>query len=146
MSTSIARKTGWIAAAAVVVVAGAYFLRSPLGLKSFTPISSSVLAEPVGDLPNIPEKQRPWRMLWYQTGPYYAYYYAGRYQDVIALAGQTLDAMSEPILEESFYWRAQAELALGNQTAAVDDLHQSLVVHAGFGPSLALLSQIGVAP
>jgi len=97
-------------------------------------------------MPNIPEKQRPWRMLWYQTGPYYAYYYAGRYQDVIALAGQTLDAMSEPILEESFYWRAQAELALGNQTAAVDDLHQSLVVHAGFGPSLALLSQIGVAP
>ena len=97
-------------------------------------------------MPSIPEKQRPWRMLWYQTGPYYAYYYAGRYQDVITLAGQTLDAMSEPILEESFYWRAQAELALGDQTAAVDDLHQSLVVHAGFGPSLALLSQIGVAP
>src|SRR4030042_4000919 len=26
--------------------------------------------------------QRPFRMLWYQTGPYFAYYYSGRYQDV----------------------------------------------------------------
>ena len=23
----------------------------------------------------IPEKERPWRMMWYQTGPYWAYYY-----------------------------------------------------------------------
>ena len=55
--------------------------------------------------PSIPEKQRPWRMLWYQTGPYFAYFYAQRYNDVIDLATTTLDKMSEPILEESFYWR-----------------------------------------
>lgn len=29
--------------------------------------------------PTIPEKERPWRMMWYQTGPYWAYYYTGRY-------------------------------------------------------------------
>ncbi len=59
-----------------------------------------------------PRRNRPWRMLWYQTGPYFAYYYTGRYQDVINLATQTLDAMSEPILEESYYWRGRAYLAL----------------------------------
>lgn len=99
-----------------------------------------------GLYPQIPEKQRPWRMIWYQTGPYYAYYYAGRYADVINLANTTLEAMSEPVLEESYYWRAQAELAQGNQTDAVNDLNQSLTVHPGFGPSLALLNQLGVAP
>ena len=96
--------------------------------------------------PDIPEKKRPWRVLWYQTGPYFAYYYSARYQDVIDLADTTLDAMSEPILEESYYWRAQAELALGDQTAAVDDLNTSLKYHEGFGPSVYLLSQLGVAP
>jgi hypothetical protein len=49
----------------------------------------------------LPEKGRPWRMLWYQTGPYWAYYYTGRYQDVIDLATTTLGAMSQPVLEES---------------------------------------------
>src|SRR5690606_22777350 len=34
----------------------------------------------------LPGEQRPWRMLWYQTGPYFAYYWTGRYWDVIALA------------------------------------------------------------
>ncbi len=97
-------------------------------------------------MPQISEKLRPWRMIWYQTGPYFAYYYTARYQDVVNLATQSLDAMSEKVLEESFYWRAQAELALGEQSAAIDDLNQALAVHAGFGPALDLLSQLGVAP
>ena len=42
--------------------------------------------------PASPKISRPWRMLWYQTGPYFAYYYAGRFQDVISLADQTLEA------------------------------------------------------
>jgi len=97
-------------------------------------------------MPDISEKSRPWRMIWYQTGPYFAYYYTGRYQDVVNLATQTLDAISEKVLEESFYWRAQGELALGDQTAAIDDLNQALTVHAGFGPALELMLQLGVAP
>ena len=46
--------------------------------------------------PALAEKDRPWRMLWYQTGPYFAYFYTGRYQDVINLASETIDAASEP--------------------------------------------------
>lgn len=96
--------------------------------------------------PSISDAERPWRVMWYQTGPYFAYYYTGRYQDVINLATTTLNAMSEPILEESYYWRAMAELQTGDQASAVSDLRESLKVHENFQPSLALLQQIGVNP
>jgi tetratricopeptide (TPR) repeat protein len=94
----------------------------------------------------IPQEQRPWRMMWYQTAPYYAYYYTGRYVDVINLATQTLDASSEPILEESFYWRARALNALGDSEAAITDLQQCLVVHPGFAPCEEELRKLGIDP
>jgi hypothetical protein len=96
--------------------------------------------------PDIPEKERPWRMMWYQTGPYLAYYYTGRYQDVIELASKTLDAMSEPVLEESYYWRAMASIASGNNEGAIKDLLSALKYHPGFEPALSQLQQLGVAP
>ena len=83
----------------------------------------------------LPEKGRPWRMMWYQTGPYWAYYYTGRYQDVIDLATTTLGAMSQPVLEESYYWRALARLALSDSKGAVKDLRLSLEYHPGFEPA-----------
>ena len=89
---------------------------------------------------------RPWRMLWYQTGPYFAYYYSGRYPDVLNLATQTLSNMSEPILEESYYWRALARLALGDSDGATTDLRASLEHHPGFAPSMAQLQSMGFAP
>ena len=52
----------------------------------------------------------PFRMMWYQTGPYFAYYYAGRYQDVINLANVN-KTIAQPTLEESLYWRGMAEAA-----------------------------------
>jgi tetratricopeptide (TPR) repeat protein len=85
-------------------------------------------------------------LIWYQTGPYFAYYYSGRYQDVIELATTTLDAMSEPILEESYYWRAMAKIALGETEAAIKDLRESLKHHPDFIPSLELLRQLGEEP
>ena len=96
--------------------------------------------------PSIPAEERPWRMLWYQTGPYFAYQYTGRYYDVINLATTTLTAANEPALEESFYWRALANLALGNTDGAIDDLRTSLEWHPGFGPSVAQLQALGITP
>lgn len=97
--------------------------------------------------PQIPEASRPWRMMWYQTGPYFAYYYSGRYNDVIRLADQTLERMSaEPILEESYYWRGMSYLALGNNERALTEFRDSLKYHPGFGPSLAALEQMGENP
>jgi Peptidase_C39 like family len=94
----------------------------------------------------LPEKTRPWRLMWYQTGPYFAYYYVGRYQDVINLATQTLDSMSDPLLEESFYWRARAYLALADQESAEKDLRSCLKVHPGFDPCNQELLKMGIVP
>lgn len=94
----------------------------------------------------LPAENRPWRAVWYQTGPYFAYYYSGRYYDVIALADNTIGAASEPYLEESWYWRAQAKAALGDSAGAVADLRQSLEYHPGFAPAEQLLAQLGATP
>jgi tetratricopeptide (TPR) repeat protein len=94
--------------------------------------------------PSIPQKERPWRMMWYQTGPYWAYYYTGRYQDVVDLATKTLDNMSEPVLEESYYWRGLAFDALGDRQKAIEDLQMSEKTHPGFLPAVEQMRQLGV--
>jgi tetratricopeptide (TPR) repeat protein len=93
----------------------------------------------------LPEdNKRPWRMMWYQTGPFYAYYFTDRYQDVVQLATITINAASQPYLEESFYWRARAEVALGDNQDATNDVRTSLKYHPGFSPSLDLMNQLGI--
>ena len=70
---------------------------------------------------------RPWRIVWYQTGPYFAYYHTGRYYDVIALADQTLKTQTfmgylyEPAIEETWVWRGRAKLMLGDRDGAIED-------------------------
>jgi len=96
----------------------------------------------------LPDKEmRPFRMMWYQTGPYKAYYYTNRFQDVIALADTTLrDTISEPVLEESLYWRGMAKLAVGDSDSAIRDFQDSLKWHPGFAPSLQALTKLGIVP
>ncbi len=89
---------------------------------------------------------RPYRMVWYQTGPYFAYFYSGRYQDVIDLADATFNTVTKPVLEESWYWRGMAKLALGDTQAAIDDFRESVRLHPDFAPGLYQLSQLGVSP
>jgi hypothetical protein len=87
---------------------------------------------------------RPYRIIWYQTWPYWAYYYTGRYQDVINLADTTLnDTISEPVLEESLYWRALAREALGDLDGAIADFRQSVVLNPNFGPGKQQLARLG---
>lgn len=85
-------------------------------------------------------------MLWYQTGPYFAYYYTGRYQDVIDLADGVLSITNEPVLEESYYWRGMAKLALGDQEAAIADFRKSAEVHPDFLPAVQQLQALGETP
>lgn len=94
----------------------------------------------------LSEAERPWRMLWYQTGPYFAYYFTGRYQDVINLATQTLDITTEPVLEESFYWRGRAALAQGDTETGIEDLKACLVSHPAFQPCEQELRLQGINP
>ena len=91
-------------------------------------------------------RQRPYRMMWYQTGPYMAYYYSGRYGDVINLANITLETVSPPTLEESFYWRGMAEIALGQTSQGIDDLRESVRLNPNFTAGLNALANLGVQP
>lgn len=95
----------------------------------------------------LPQDDRPWRMLWYQTGPYFAYYYSQRYWDVLNLADATLNAMqSDRNLEESYHWRGMAKAALGDTAGAIADFRTSLEFHPGFEPPLYQLELLGAAP
>ena len=91
------------------------------------------------------DETRPYRIMWYQTWPYWAYYYTGRYQDVINLADTTLnDTISEPVLEESLYWRALAREALGDLEGAIADMQQTVKLNPNFTPGWEQLSRLGV--
>jgi tetratricopeptide (TPR) repeat protein len=92
------------------------------------------------------DELRPYRMMWYQTGPYFAYYYSGRYQDVIDLANATFETITDDVLEESFYWRGMGWLALGYTDNAIEDFRESVRLHTGFEPALYELEQLGVNP
>jgi len=93
------------------------------------------------------DKQRPFRMMWYQTGPYKAYFYAGRYQDVINLANVTLtETISKPTLEESIYWRGRAYYMIGDTKSAIADFRETLRLHPNWGPGIQALQDLGVQP
>lgn len=91
--------------------------------------------------------ERPYRMMWYQTGPYWAYFYTGRYQDVINLANTTLnDTISSPTLEESLYWRGMAEYAIGDTANAIKDVRKALYYNQNMQAAIARLQEWGVSP
>jgi tetratricopeptide (TPR) repeat protein len=92
----------------------------------------------------LPEDTRPYRMVWYQTGPYQAYYFTGRYQDLVNLADFTLGLARHPGLEESNYWRAMGYVAIGKRNEAIADLHLTLQIHPNFDPSVQELKVLGV--
>jgi hypothetical protein len=95
--------------------------------------------------PKLTEDDRPYRMLWYQVGPYPAYFYTGRYQDVVNLANTTFAWVGEPVLEETYYWRAMAYLALGDTEKAISDFKKAAKLNPNSTDAIAQLARIGVA-
>ncbi|MBX3060765.1 MAG: hypothetical protein KF770_30260, partial [Anaerolineae bacterium] len=82
----------------------------------------------------------PWRMLWYQFGPYEAYYQVGRYDDVILLTDTTLK--DRPYFEESFYYKALAQAALDKVADARANLQRAIAFNPNFSPAAEALSQL----
>lgn len=82
----------------------------------------------------------PWRMLWYQFGPYRAYYAVGRYGDVITLADAML--LTAGNLEESYYWRGLAWQAQGDLESARADFETALSHHEDWPPALKALEEL----
>ena len=96
---------------------------------------------------NVEDSVRPYRMMWYQTGPYKAYFYSNRFSDVISLADTTLnDTISEPVLEESLYWRGQAYYMAGKTDLAVKDYREALKVHPRWIVATQALQDLGFQP
>ncbi len=93
---------------------------------------------------SLPEKQRLYRMLWYQVGPYEAYFYTGRYQDLLDLGNATLAWVGEPLLEETFYWLGRAREALGDLDKAIYDYKQAVRINPRSTPAQAELDRLGV--
>jgi peptidase C39-like protein len=96
---------------------------------------------------DVNDSVRPYRMMWYQTGPYKAYFYTNRFADVINLADTTLnDTIAEPVLEESLYWRGRAYYMAGKTDLAVKDYRAALGVHPQWIPATQALQDLGVQP
>ncbi len=81
----------------------------------------------------------PWRMLWYQFGPYAAYQETGRYEDVLALAEATLK--DRPYFEESYYYKALALEALGEQEAARENMEKAADFNPNFSAAVSALAE-----
>lgn len=92
------------------------------------------------------DSSRPYRIMWYQTGPYFAYFYSGRYQDTISLANTTLfETIAEPTLEESLYWRGRAYEAIGELDNAIADYEETVRLNPNFSPGWAQLERLGLS-
>lgn len=81
----------------------------------------------------------PWRMLWYQFGPYEAYYQVGRLEDMILLADVTLK--DRPYFEESFYYKGLALEAQGELDQARTQFEKASAFNPYFQPAVLALNE-----
>jgi tetratricopeptide (TPR) repeat protein len=84
----------------------------------------------------------PWRMMWYQFGPYEAYYRVGRYDEVIALADATLKPTGD--LEESYYYKGLALQKLGRSDEARAAFQEALKYNANYRAARQALQELGL--
>ncbi len=82
----------------------------------------------------------PWRMLWYQFGPFKAYYETGRYNEVLSLADATLRTTIH--VEELHYWRGKALEAMGDIDTARRAYEKTLKINAYFEDANAALAAL----
>ena len=73
----------------------------------------------------------PWRMMWYQFGPFKAYFETGRYDDVLSLVQINLTNAKE--LEETYYWQGRVREAQGQPEQAAVSYRRAL----GYNPNFA---------
>ncbi len=74
----------------------------------------------------------PWRMLWYQFGPFEAYNAVGRYQDTIELAQQNLNDGGGQYVEETFYYAGVARQNMGQVQRAIDNFNMALNLNPNY--------------
>jgi tetratricopeptide (TPR) repeat protein len=79
--------------------------------------------------------------MWYQFGPYEAYYNVGRYEEIVALADATLKPTGD--LEESYYYKGLALERLGQMDRAREAFQAALRYNAHYVAAQQALAQLG---
>ncbi len=82
----------------------------------------------------------PWRMLWYQFGPFEAFYETGQYDQVMSLVNINLNQAEE--VEETFYWRGRVYAAQGETSRARADFNRVLALNPNFEAARVALNQL----
>lgn len=82
----------------------------------------------------------PWRMLWYQFGPFKAYYMIGDHQTVIDLANSVIQRSQH--IEETFYYRSLAYAALGKMNLAIVDMQRAVRDNGNLQAAVDALSRL----
>ena len=82
----------------------------------------------------------PWRMLWYQFGPFDAYLAEGRLDDVLTLAIANL--AQTPDLEESHFFKARALQEAGRFAEARASYQRALAANSRYIPAYHFLSTL----
>ena len=81
------------------------------------------------------------RMLWYQFGPYEAYYNVGRYDDVMALVNVNLNN-GGTYVEETHYWQGMVYAAQGQTDLARQAFNRALGHNPRFVAAQAALDEL----
>lgn len=82
----------------------------------------------------------PWRMMWYQFGPYEAYFHTGRYEDVMVLADTNKNIT--PYVEETYYWQAMVYAARGDIDTALRRFNDALRYNGNYFPAQKAKAEI----
>ncbi len=89
----------------------------------------------------------PWRMMWYQFGPFEAYYHVGRYDDMLTLADANLNDGGGQYVEETFYYGGLAREGLGQNDRALNNFNGAISFDPNFTPARvardALVAKMG---
>lgn len=83
----------------------------------------------------------PWRMMWYQFGPYTAYFNVERHDDVLALTTANLNNGGQYV-EETHYWQGRAYVAQGNIDEAIRAFNAALSINPRFSAAQEALTEI----
>jgi hypothetical protein len=84
----------------------------------------------------------PFRMLWYQFGPFEAYYHVGRYQDMLDLAQALLNDGGGHFVEETFYYGGLARQGMGELDRARSNFAQAIFLNANYTPARTALAAL----
>ena len=78
----------------------------------------------------------PWRMMWYQFGPFDAYYHVGRYDDMLTLAQSNLNDGGGHFVEETFYYAGLAREGKGESLRALDNYNAAIAFNPNYTPAI----------